>query len=331
MKYLTVIAITLSLAGCGDDVLDWRNASVSGGKIYASSENTPFSGAVTNIPGDKLPPSEAFSSLLVTHNKVMERIKVQAQFVRGTFVCDSVVEDGYISGTTTCRDAANNKRFVFNLKGGKLQGTAEIYDLTGSKVLTRGEYTDGKSNGTIEIFGPQNGKLVGKYSNKDGKADGEQSSWNESGTMIYHVNAKDGAYVGNMEAWTEDGVKVLEVPYVDGLRDGIVKSWHPNGKPEQSITFVKGRQNGLSESWRADGSKSGASIFENDRFVRHVREEEEAPVVDEWAAAVSSANQQCVDEWTAYFRKSQGDDAPVTLEHMKDWNSMCSSGDHPPT
>lgn len=329
MKYLIVTAIALSLTGCGDDVLDWRNASVSGGKIYANSENSPFSGAVTNIPGDKLPPSEAFSSLLVTHNKVMERVKEQNQFVRGTFVCDSVVEDGYISGTTTCRDAANNKRFVFDLEGGNLQGTAEIYDLTGSKVLTRGEYIDGKSSGTIEIFGPQSGKLVGKYSNKDGKADGEQTSWNESGTMIYHVNAKDGFYVGNMEAWTDDGVKILEAPFVDGLRDGVVKTWHSNGKPYQSITFAKGREHGLAEGWNEDGSYSNASIYEDGRFVRKVSEEEE-PVEDEWASAVSPANKQCVDEWTAYFRKLEGDDAPVTLEHMKDWNSMCSSGDHPP-
>ena len=52
-KFFTgiLMSLTLLLSGCGNDVLDWRNVEMSGQSIYEQDSNKPFSGQVTNIPG----------------------------------------------------------------------------------------------------------------------------------------------------------------------------------------------------------------------------------------------------------------------------------------
>ncbi|MBU9418073.1 hypothetical protein KTE23_15970 [Burkholderia multivorans] len=45
-----IIVASILLAGCKGDVLDYRNAQVVNGKVYAGDANTPFSGKVTNVP-----------------------------------------------------------------------------------------------------------------------------------------------------------------------------------------------------------------------------------------------------------------------------------------
>src|SRR6218665_1412757 len=53
-KYVSAVAVALLLAGCSKPVLDWRNAEVNNGLVYAMGENEPFTGNVTNIPREQL-------------------------------------------------------------------------------------------------------------------------------------------------------------------------------------------------------------------------------------------------------------------------------------
>ncbi|KVE37478.1 hypothetical protein [Burkholderia sp. TSV86] len=49
----SLIAVT-ALGGCKGDVLDYRNAQLVNGKVYAGNANEPFFGKLTNVPADKL-------------------------------------------------------------------------------------------------------------------------------------------------------------------------------------------------------------------------------------------------------------------------------------
>jgi hypothetical protein len=51
----TILAAVLLLSGCWGKTLDFRNAEIVHGKIYASGANSPFSGQVTNINLSQIP------------------------------------------------------------------------------------------------------------------------------------------------------------------------------------------------------------------------------------------------------------------------------------
>jgi len=336
-KQLVAAALmALTLTGCGDDVLDWRNASVSGGKVYANNENKPFSGSLTNVPENSLPFNNAFNDLLVQHNRAMERIKDRQQgFFGRNLVCDTTVEEGLVTGTTSCRNSSGNVRWKASLAGKSLDGVAEIFDITGKTVITRNEYAKGVADGKLEVFSPNTGKLIGEYHSKNGKADGEQTAWDEkTGNKISHADTKDGMYVGVQESWSPEGKLTGVVPYSNGAVDGEVKVWDAEtGKQTALATYVNGQKIGRATSWDAQGNVLSDGNMNAKGILVPIASAQPAVAdleEDEWATAVKPANKQCVDEWVTYAHKVDGEDAMIGIESMKDWDSMCSDGQHPP-
>jgi hypothetical protein len=51
---IPLAATLLCLSACGHKVLDYRNAQFVNGKIYSGGANSPFSGAVTNVPNGQI-------------------------------------------------------------------------------------------------------------------------------------------------------------------------------------------------------------------------------------------------------------------------------------
>lgn len=48
----TAIGVMLFLTACGKgSILEYRNAQIVNGQVYAGNANTPFSGQLTNVPG----------------------------------------------------------------------------------------------------------------------------------------------------------------------------------------------------------------------------------------------------------------------------------------
>lgn len=325
---LLALAIAAVLTGCGGDVLDWRNASVSGGKVYAGNENTPFSGQLTNIPEHQLPFNDAFNDLLVQHNRQMERIKDRTQgFIGRHLTCDTTVEDGLVSGPTTCRNSQGVIRWKASLHGKGIDGVAEIYDVTGQKVLTSNEYTKGVANGTLKVFSPNTGKLIGEYHSKNGKADGEQTSWAENGTKTYFAEANDGKYVGIVKEWSPNGQLIGEIPYSDEGVNGQVKIWDAEtGTQTASTTFVAGVKLGRATTWDTSGNVLSDGNYQADG--RFVPLESAQPT-----ATTSAANNQksCFDQWVDAYHQELGEDAMVSHDQMTEWEEWCSEGKRPNT
>lgn len=336
---IAAVAMTaVFLSGCGEDVLDWRNASLSGGKVYSNNENKPFNGALTNIPESSLPFNDAFNDLLVQHNRAMKRIEDREQsFIGRHLVCDTTVKDGLIDGPTACHNNANITRWKASIYGTGLDGIAEIYESTGQTVITRNEYSEGVANGTLEIISPNTGKIIGEYHSKNGRAHGEQTAWDEkTGNKVSHVSTENGRYVGFQKDWSPAGRLVGQVPYVNGAVDGEVKVWDAEtGQQTALSTYVQGQQIGRNTRWDAQGIvRTDGNYNANGLFIPIDSPQPTSAALDEsgdeWETAVKPANKQCVDKWVSYTHKVDGEDAMIGLENMKDWDSMCSDGQHPP-
>ena len=142
--------------GCGDDTLDWRNAQVSGGKTYSREDNKPFTGLVTNIPGQSIPTS-------ATIEKTQQLQTDNAQRVGGRFqgplrysdqVCDMHVDAGsLIKGEAHRRSDAGAKFYDFALKNGELDGPFVVYDQSGKKVVMRANFSSEAASGPIPRSG----------------------------------------------------------------------------------------------------------------------------------------------------------------------------------
>ena len=195
------------------------------------------------------------------------------------------------------------------------------------------EYTDGLPDGKLEIFSPKTGKLISESHSKQGKLDGEQARWDDAGNKIFQAKVKNGQYVGVAEDISPTGKVVGQVPYSDGFVNGEVKVWDAEtGQLVELTTFVQGQKLGRHATWDAHGNMRSDGVYDNMGLFHDTAASMEASdeePVDEWEAAVKPANKICVDEWAAYTRKVEGDDVMIGLENMKDWNSMCSDGQHP--
>jgi hypothetical protein len=91
------------LVGCGSKVLDFRNAEISNGKVYANGANTPFSGKVTNVPGGTVfGPQPGYAKLIATLNKVSPDLSIAD--VGLTALCDAESSDGVLEGKMQCKE-----------------------------------------------------------------------------------------------------------------------------------------------------------------------------------------------------------------------------------
>lgn len=333
------VALMCGLTGCGEEILDWRNAQISGGKVYANGANEPFSGTLTNMPGESLPDSKSLTRFQNDHNAAMGQIKGAWIDGRGIskqgVVCDTHVQKGFVVGDTACRSASSGAlRYKFTFKDGELDGAAESFDRTGSLSISRALFKDGTIEGSFEAYSPNTGVLITKYNYSNGQLEGVQNQFDEkSGKKTQEVIVTDGKFVGVAREWDIEGRPTKEVPYKNGLRNGEAKTW-ADGKLFLVETYVMGKQQGRRTEYEADGSIYRDEMINADGTWTSLKHDEvvqdDDAVGDDWDTAVSPANQTCVDEWTRYAQKIEGPDVMIGIESLKDWNSMCGEGQHPP-
>ncbi len=104
-------SVLLVLAGCSKPILDYRNANLSDGLIYAENANEPFTGTVTHVPDNFLLGDSA------GYTKFMQESGDQryalAQFMKialgndsPVFLCTVSVRKGYADGKApaNCRE-----------------------------------------------------------------------------------------------------------------------------------------------------------------------------------------------------------------------------------
>lgn len=320
---LPIFIAALSLAGCGGSELDFRNAQVSNGKIYKNNEDKSHSGLLTNIPESTIRLAEGFNGLLIEYNKGMEESNSTENRIIGRYlVCNSEINDGYLSGLLTCyKPNSTTKRYTAQYDAGKLNGEARIFASDGATLLAKGNFTNDLREGKSEVYGPNTSKLIGEYNFATGKAEGEQTSWNEkTEKMTYHVTIKNGSYVGTMRLWTAEGVPTAEVPFLNGMKNGLVKTWHENGKPMNFVTMVDGYRDGPSHTWDEDGKLTSSGTYR-----REVWWPEETSKT-KGAAMASTGDDSCSIRWIDAFHKENGEDSMITSDQLGEWDQWCTEG-----
>ena len=238
MKNLFALPVLiLALAGCGDNTLDWRNAKISGGKVYSGDENKPFTGILTNAPEEKLPMLPVWRGFRDAFNKQASRYDMQAESISYQgHVCDTNLDNGVVVGDVECRDHKGVKRWEATFPA---DGTFIVFATDGTTKLADMQYKDGQSDGTSTLFNLA-GSKIGEFHNLEGKGEGVQQLWYPNGQLKYRQSMEEGFTVGVVEEWHSNGQKAADTPYQNRKIHGTFQQWDEQGNLIKTVDFIDG-------------------------------------------------------------------------------------------
>ncbi|MBU7435845.1 toxin-antitoxin system YwqK family antitoxin [Paraburkholderia fungorum] len=212
------LATSLLLAACSGSVLDWRNAQVNNGKIYAGDANKPFSGKVTNVP---------FSTIYSGQPGYQKIVGSTGTLLTALFgsplLCDAQVDDGLPSGDIECKPAQSD--FV-QVKGhfdkGVMTGDFTMYDKDGKNPSLEAHYKDGQPDGEFKRYNPATGKVILDQKLSNGVADGKYQEWDpKTGNLLVNANFAQGLLDGDFIKASADGRPIMKGTYDHGKFSGI--------------------------------------------------------------------------------------------------------------
>ncbi|VVE89874.1 toxin-antitoxin system YwqK family antitoxin [Pandoraea bronchicola] len=373
----------LALAACAGQELDFRNALIVNGKVYAEGANKPFSGKLTNVPNgailDNLASFAKFSNAIRTTLPQLAvnpaRAASLAYFYNGAretvgVYCDAEVSDGLLDGPATCSTAnSGNMLITMKFSSGKLDGKLTSYAPGGNKqIISEVAFVDGQPDGTQEIFSPSTKKRIHVIHWDKGVLTGAEEGFDENtGSRILEATYVNGQLDGPLTRYAPSGDQVImKATFAGGKQVGTQEGFDPQtGRLISRAEFVDGKVQGIARRW----DNSGKLVFENEYRDGQVMPDSE-PVNDclarklsvyertsstSWTpdqremwhaecrhASISVANipadqpsqpnggkPNCVDSWTAAFRKENGDDAIVTVDQLGEWKIWCEQGKLP--
>jgi antitoxin component YwqK of YwqJK toxin-antitoxin module len=272
-----VVMTLLAATGCSHPVLDYRNAEVSDGLIYASGANEPFTGSVTHVPDSFMINGEG-------HAKFMKEVEgdryAVARFMQAvlgdgtpTFLCTVAVSKGYVDGAATCyRPQSDTKIIEAHFVGGQLSGTLIYYNpqKPGQK-LAEGGFDGGQPDGLQEIYSTSSGELVKKVAWSKGLYDGKYVRYNESnGKVVLKGAFVQGHRDGTWDVFTADGKqRIARAAYKEGNLDGVEEDFDADtGKRTVLVDrWVDGKISGARKTWDKDGVPVGDEIYADGALV----------------------------------------------------------------
>lgn len=328
---LLCLLITM-LTACGN-VLDFRNAEISNGKIYADGANKPFSGKVTNIPMGKLPIGQ-LQPLVATLVNVTGDASYSGFFLAnaiaaivggngGPSVCDIHAKEGSLHGDVHC-GINGTTVFEVTFKDGAMEGEARLLDPRGKgSVAAKSEFDAGKLNGGSTIYDSGTGKVLHTVSWKDGKADGAEKRWNRDGTLVFEGTIVAGKYDGKAVRYDDKGELALTTIYKAGVAERNIRpgrsdlencmmDWEAALQVHWGGSATVG--DGLRQQWREACSQG---------------RQWNSPRPAEQPQATAQDGAACVDAWIAAYRKEQGQEAAVKHDQVSEWEEWCKQGRKP--
>lgn len=306
-----VLSLPLLLAGCKEQVLDYRNTEIVNGKVYEKSGNEPFTGKVTNLPINVITP---IANDIDTFNRELKHLMAGDQY--GAYFnpahCDASVKRGFIEGDGTCFDRQHNVPILkFHVQGSGLQGDVELFSaITPDRLIAKGSFNDGKRHGIRELFNPNTGKLVSHSEWKDGVQ--------PEVALYYHADGKTISHKGRM---------------VNGGWTGQVEEFHDNGKLARQGIWTSGYPDGEFRAWDANGKLYLHRIVRGPFVEKDLMVSEASPstiggMLND-ASKNASNTQSCVELWTKAHRKQVGDDAAISIPQLDEWEEWCKEGKQP--
>lgn len=328
-RYIAGAAAIITLAGCSESQLDYRNAQVNNGLIYSGSDNRPFSGLVTNVPENFIRSGGGYNDILLNLNQILRKLNSEKNtYIGRTFICDAQVEKGYISGAASCYQSRSRAlRYTAEYKNGNMNGDLNIFAADGKTPLAKAYFSDGQVNGAIKIWSPNTGKLVYLRETKNGKLDGALENYDETTAQVtYKSAAKDGLIIGKAETFTPEGKIITQIPYDDGVPHGPAYEWNTDsGQMIKLTTYDHGARTGESKEWSPEGALISHKIFERGGIV-----EDKLPPMQASTQLATTNTDKCVESLIDKFHQVNGDDTPIKADQIAEWESSCGGGSRDP-
>lgn len=309
---LTVLSL-LVLSGCGE-VLDWRNAEVSQGKVYRRGADSAYSGKVTNIPLNLIAQPKAWPEMfqpMVSLGPVFNNFRAFGS------LCTAKFRKGVADGKVRCEFPDGRLHVEIAMSDGMADGDYVMYDGTDDKKkIVTARFSDGHLDGKHEIFSPQTGRRVFIAPYVDGKLEGELAYFMEdTGVKVETKQFKNGRLEGEHLMYTTDGKTLVQrTNYRDGSQEGIEEKFsRTTGKKISEEHYVRGNRQGEAKRWDEAGnliSTSGAGI-------------------SPWQSPSVADIEACADKWLVAHRKEVGPDAPVSAGQFGEWEGWCREGKQP--
>lgn len=265
---IRLIALTaatlLVLTGCSKPVLDYRNAEMPDGLIYATGANEPFTGTVTHVPDNfMLSDAKGYSKFMQAAGgdgyAVARFMQAALANDSPTFLCDVSVRKGYVDGQASCYvPRADTKIIEAHFSGGRLSGDFVYFDPDKpSQKLIEGSFDEGQPVGTQKIYSASTGKLIEKVGWSDGKYDGDFARYNATnGKVVLEGTFAEGKRDGAWKQYTSDGTKLIaRSRYREGQYDGVAEGFDAEtGKRTAFVDkWVDGKINGERKTWDKSG------------------------------------------------------------------------------
>lgn len=238
-KMILLSAVATCIFGCGEDtskLLDYRNADIVHGVIYEKGSNTPFTGKVTNVPGD-LYLSDLQANLYnvatkaiymdgVIKNDSLDHIGslfALAGYRSYDFACNSIFIKGVPDGVVECIDVNVKKyRLTFNAKKGTYGGKLIMTTNSSGKevVVVDIDLKDSQANGNVKMFYTDGTPLMAVKAVNSVPA-GEFYGYHANGNVGEHSFTNEmGLYDGELTYYYVSGVLGYKGNYADGQKMG---------------------------------------------------------------------------------------------------------------
>ncbi|WP_146742387.1 toxin-antitoxin system YwqK family antitoxin [Oleiagrimonas sp. MCCC 1A03011] len=342
----------LVLAGCSKPVLDYRNADLPDGLIYAQGANEPFTGTVTHVPD-----SFMFNSDAKGYWQLLRASGTSLAMISPSLLCTISVRHGYVDGEASCYlPRTDTKVIEASFDGGNLSGDLVYYNAGKSdRPWIEGSFDEGLPDGTEKVYSASTGKLIKKIPWSDGTLDGDYYTYNQSnGNTTLEGSFDDGKRSGTWKTFTNDGEHLINRVHYnnDGQLDGQAEGFDPNtGKRTFLVHWVNGKIDGEKKTWDKEGNlltdetyTDGKKVAE--RKIDHAAYPSNKSLEDRMVQALSgpSANtlqrppsptsiDECVQGWVnanhAAAAKA-GVDATATIDQVNEWEEWCKSGKQAP-
>lgn len=317
-NFTAVIATGMLLVGCSENVLDFRNAEISNGQVYAKGTNEPFTGSLTNFPQSFIRRTNDLNGILNGLFGTLDRLKRQDESIRFIqLICNGETKAGYLNGEVNCYEPGTQiLRYQAHYESGQLDGDLTIWGRH-QNPLAKINFKNDKPEDALRFFGPNTGKLILQTHVRDGMLDGLDERWDEAtGRLIYQAKAVRGQYVGIAESWDPNGTKTLEVPYQNGAINGVVRAWHPeSGQLKSETAYQDNSPTGPARKWDEAGTLISSGEYRENVFYKTPNQ----------PLPIATSLDSCLENYVNKFHSELGQDAPITNDQLGEWEAQCKS------
>lgn len=321
-----VAGITIfGLAACGSKTLDYRNAQISNGKIFAGDDNRPFSGHLTSLPDQQLRNSQSGLA------QIMQFVGLGNQNLHSsasTVFCDVDVKEGYLDGKATCKEAGSGlTRYEMAFTGGALDGDFKVFAPTSdNSVISEVSFEQGRADGEQKVYNIVTRNLVYDLHWQRGITVGDQSRFDAgTGKMTFHSHFDDeGKLDGDYVESTPDGIVFHKLHYVHGQKDGAEDTFdNVAGKPTSHIEWQNDRMNGAYRKWDAGGNLIADDTYRDGTLVPTAAEQQAAS-----DATAGMAYADCMKKWQRVGMVLEVHTVSPQ-EEVAQWEASCQQGKLP--